>query len=99
MGASSDRKSRMIISHHSTAIRSNDYHRMMKIALDATPLTVPSGGVRRYTEELSRALAQSFPEDEFWLLSDQQFDLPVPAFAHLKAGHGPRTMIERRWWL
>jgi hypothetical protein len=26
---------------------------MVKIALDATPLTVASGGVRRYTEELN----------------------------------------------
>src|SRR5258708_19656891 len=72
---------------------------MMKIALDATPLTVPSGGVRRYTEELSRALAENFPEDEFWLLSDQQLDLPAPTFANLKIGHGPRNMLERRWWV
>jgi glycosyltransferase involved in cell wall biosynthesis len=89
----------MMIAHHSTAIRSNDYDRMMKIALDATPLTVPSGGVRRYTEELSRALADNFPEDEFWLLSDQQFDLPTTTLPNLKAGHGPRNMLERRWWL
>jgi glycosyltransferase involved in cell wall biosynthesis len=72
---------------------------MMKIALDATPLTVASGGVRRYTEELSRALAENFPEDEFWLLSDQRFDLPGPAFANLKAGGGPRNLLQRRWWL
>src|ERR1700687_1864436 len=72
---------------------------MMKIALDATPLTVPSGGVRRYTEELSRALAENFPEDEFWLLSDQQFDPPGPAFPNLKIGGGPRNLFERRWWL
>ncbi len=72
---------------------------MMKIALDATPLTVASGGVRRYTEELSRALAENFPEDEFWLLSDQPLDLPAPTFANLKIGHGPRNMLERRWWL
>lgn len=71
----------------------------MKIALDATPLTVPSGGVRRYTEELSRALAENFPEDEFWLLSDQRFDLPASVFANLKAGPGPRNLLERRWWL
>src|SRR5260370_40317196 len=69
---------------------------MMKIALDATPLTVASGGVRRYTEELSRALAENFPEDEFWLLSDQQLDLPAPTFSILKVGHGPRNMLERR---
>ncbi len=70
----------------------------MKIALDATPLSVPSGGVRRYTEELSRALAENFPADEFWLLSDQRFDAPANGFRNLKAGPGPRSRLERRWW-
>jgi glycosyltransferase involved in cell wall biosynthesis len=69
----------------------------MKIALDATPLTVPSGGVRRYTEELTRALCDSFPGDQFWLLSDQKIALPF-ARTNLNAGHGPRNMLERRWW-
>jgi glycosyltransferase involved in cell wall biosynthesis len=72
---------------------------MMKIALDATPLTVPSGGVRRYTAELSRTLAQNFPQDEFWLLSDQRFESPAPQLANLKIGRGPRNLLERRWWL
>jgi glycosyltransferase involved in cell wall biosynthesis len=72
---------------------------MMKIALDATPLTIPSGGVRRYTEELSRALAESFPEDEFWLFSDQRFEPALPEHANLKVGRGPRNLLERRWWL
>jgi glycosyltransferase involved in cell wall biosynthesis len=72
---------------------------MMKIALDATPLTVASGGVRRYTEELSRALAENFPEDEFWLLSDQPFSAPAPRPANLNTGRGPRNAVERRWWL
>jgi glycosyltransferase involved in cell wall biosynthesis len=71
----------------------------MKIALDATPLSIPSGGVQRYTEELSRALAENFPEDEFWLLSDQHFPPPAPALANLKSGRGPRNLMERRWWL
>jgi glycosyltransferase involved in cell wall biosynthesis len=69
----------------------------MKIALDATPLTVPSGGGRRYTEELTRALCDNFPDDRFWLLSDQKTELPY-ARANLNAGHGPRNMLERRWW-
>jgi glycosyltransferase involved in cell wall biosynthesis len=69
----------------------------MKIALDATPLTVPSGGVRRYTEELTRALCDSFPDDEFWLLSDQKTTLPF-ARPNLYSGRGPRNMLERRWW-
>jgi glycosyltransferase involved in cell wall biosynthesis len=75
------------------------YDRMMKIALDATPLTVPTGGVRRYTEELSCALAENFPEDEFWLLSDQPFNAPAPRPANLNTGRGPRNAVERRWWL
>jgi glycosyltransferase involved in cell wall biosynthesis len=72
---------------------------MMKIALDATPLTVPSGGTKRYTQELSLALASNFPEDDFWLLSDQHFDPPADAPLNLKTGHGPRNLLERRWWL
>jgi glycosyltransferase involved in cell wall biosynthesis len=75
------------------------YHRMMKIALDATPLTILTGGERRYAAELSRALAETFPEDEFWLLSDQPFDHPAPDVANLKTGQGPRNPLERRWWL
>jgi glycosyltransferase involved in cell wall biosynthesis len=70
---------------------------MMKIALDATPLTVPSGGVRRYTEELTRALCDSFPGDQFWMLSDQKLVLPFNR-ANLNTGQGPRNMLERRWW-
>jgi len=71
----------------------------MKIALDATPLTVPSGGAKRYTEELSLALAANFPEDEFWLLSDQPFERPANRPSNLKTGRGPRNLLERRWWL
>ncbi|HYL75864.1 MAG TPA: glycosyltransferase family 1 protein [Bryobacteraceae bacterium] len=71
----------------------------MKIALDATPLTIASGGIRRYTEELSRALAAAFPDDEFWLLSDGHFEPPAGAPPNLKVGRGPRNVLERRWWL
>jgi len=66
-------------------------------ALDATPLTVPTGGVMRYTLELARALAANYAEDEYWLLSDQPF--AIPAAANLHKGDGPRTAAERRWWL
>jgi glycosyltransferase involved in cell wall biosynthesis len=75
------------------------YHQMVKIALDATPLTIPSGGAKRYTEELSLALARTFPDDEFWLLSDQHFDPPRDMPLNLKTGRGPRNLLERRWWL
>jgi glycosyltransferase involved in cell wall biosynthesis len=52
-------------------------------ALDGTPLALTSGGLRRYTEELFRALQQSFPSDEFHLISDQ---------LQLVSG------LDRRWW-
>jgi glycosyltransferase involved in cell wall biosynthesis len=71
----------------------------MKIALDATPLSVPSGGVRRYTEQLSLALAENFPADEFWLLSDQRFETPSRTRPNLKTGRRPGNVLERRWWL
>jgi hypothetical protein len=41
----------------------------MRVAIDATPLTLSSGGLRRYTQELSVALAENFPQDEFILVS------------------------------
>jgi glycosyltransferase involved in cell wall biosynthesis len=68
-------------------------------ALDATPLTVPTGGVTRYTLELARALATEYPDDHYWLLSDQPFPLPGPIPVNLHKGGGPRTAAERRWWL
>ena len=71
----------------------------MRVALDATPLTLSSGGLSRYTCELSRALAQEFPDDEFFLLSDQPFASPACAVSNLKISGGPRHGIERRWWL
>jgi glycosyltransferase involved in cell wall biosynthesis len=67
--------------------------------LDATPLTVSTGGVARYTVELAFALARTFPEDRYWLLSDMPFEPPRDSPANLRAGSGPRTAAERRWWL
>lgn len=37
----------------------------MRAALDAAPLALSSGGLRRYAAELSHALAETFPDDEF----------------------------------
>jgi glycosyltransferase involved in cell wall biosynthesis len=71
----------------------------MRIALDATPLTVETGGVRRYTAELARALAETFPEDRIYLVSDGQFDNPAPELPNIVCGRGPRNVMERRWWL
>jgi glycosyltransferase involved in cell wall biosynthesis len=71
----------------------------MRVAFDATPLTLSSGGLRRYAEELSVALAQNFPQDEIFLVSDQPFDMPLAAPPNLRRGGGPRNPAERRWWL
>lgn len=69
----------------------------MRVALDATPLTLPSGGLRRYTAELSRALAEEFPGDQFLLASDCAFSMPR-ALPNLNAAPGPRNAFERKWW-
>lgn len=71
----------------------------MRVAIDATPLTLSSGGLARYTQELSLALAENFPEDEFLLVSDQAFEMPGGAPSNLQRGGGPRSPLERRWWL
>ncbi len=71
----------------------------MTIALDATPLTVATGGVARYTWELARALAEANPRDQYWLLSDQPFEMPAGHPENLRAGGGPANAAERRWWL
>lgn len=70
----------------------------MTIALDATPLAVPTGGVQRYTAELSRALARAYPDDRYWLVSDQNFPAPVDAPANLAVGAKPTSFAERKWW-
>jgi alpha-1,3-rhamnosyl/mannosyltransferase len=71
----------------------------MRVAIDATPLTLSSGGLQRYVEELSVALAENFPQDEFCLVSDQPFQMPPAAPLNLRRGNGPRNAAERRWWL
>jgi glycosyltransferase involved in cell wall biosynthesis len=61
----------------------------LRVAIDATPLSVPAGGVRRYTQELTAALRAEFPDDEFALISDQPFESSHAA---------PRGPLARRWW-
>ena len=70
----------------------------MRVALDGTPLTLSSGGLRRCTAELSLALAAEFPDDAFVLASDRTFPMPQPPLPNLAASPGPRNAIERRWW-
>jgi len=71
----------------------------VRIALDATPLTITSGGLPRYVSELSVALANEFPEDTYYLLSDQPFAMPERAPGNLLRGRPPHSSAERRWWL
>ena len=71
----------------------------MRIALDATPLTLSSGGLPRYVTELSTALAREFPEDTYYLLSDQPFAMPERTPVNLLRARAPHTAVERRWWL
>jgi hypothetical protein len=73
------------------------YTSAVTIALDATPLTVSTGGVGRYTLELARALATEYPDDQYWLLSDQPFHAPLGS-PNLHVGEGPRNPAERKWW-
>src|SRR3954451_17965846 len=71
----------------------------MRVAIEAASLALTSGGLARYTSELSLALGHEFPGDEFYLVSDQPFELPARAPANLRKVGGPRNVLERRWWL
>lgn len=69
----------------------------MRIAFDGGPLAVPAGGVRRYTEELARALAKQFPEDQILLLSAQ----PIPSLdgpPNLQPWVETSRWLRRKWW-
>ena len=70
----------------------------MNIGLDATPLSLSTGGIRRYTEELARALVEQDSEDHVVLLSDQSFhtDLRAPNLQIQK--DRPSGLVSRRWW-
>jgi glycosyltransferase involved in cell wall biosynthesis len=70
----------------------------MNVALDGTPLSVSTGGITRYAEELSRALAREFPEDEYWLVSDQPFPLNSGRPPNLRRGRRANSFLQRRWW-
>jgi glycosyltransferase involved in cell wall biosynthesis len=73
----------------------------LRVAIDATPLTVPTGGIRRYVVELTRALALQFPEDDYLLLSDQGgWRLPdeIAPLANVSAPLPPALGWRRKWW-
>lgn len=69
----------------------------VRVALDATPLSVPLAGIGRYTAELSRHLAEARPDAEVVLLSDQPFRAPQGP-PNLRADPRPARGLERRWW-
>jgi glycosyltransferase involved in cell wall biosynthesis len=71
----------------------------MRVAIEAASLSLSSGGLARYTSQLSLALARWHADDEFYLISDQPFSMPAGAPANLKRGAAPRNAVERRWWL
>ena len=71
----------------------------MRVLLEAAPLTLSSGGLARYTSELSLALARCFPDDQLILATDHPFDMPANPPANLQRGGAPRSPAERRWWL
>lgn len=70
----------------------------MRVALDATPLTVLKSGTGEYTSQLALHLARRHPEDEFLLLSN----FPFPAVAgtpNLRSLVCRTGWISGRWWL
>jgi glycosyltransferase involved in cell wall biosynthesis len=71
----------------------------MRVAIEAGTLSLSSGGLARYTTELSLALARCFPDDEFFLVSDRPFRMPASGPPNLRQAGGPRNAVERRWWL
>jgi alpha-1,3-rhamnosyl/mannosyltransferase len=72
----------------------------MRIALDGTPLSIATGGIARYTWELSRSLAEEFADDEYSLLSDQPFQVPaiLPANLRQQRPASGGSIFSRKWW-
>lgn len=72
----------------------------MKIALDATPLIDPAGGLARYVTELALALALENEDDEIHLLSDQtalHIDERLREAANIRL-NPPARWGRSKWW-
>lgn len=73
----------------------------MRVGLDGYPLSEPRTGVGHYTLELARALALSYPSDQFELVSPQPFagavveDNQLPNLSFVKA---KSSSIRGHWW-
>jgi glycosyltransferase involved in cell wall biosynthesis len=71
----------------------------MRIVLDGTPLSVSTGGIRRYTEQLAEALAVQNPEDQIYLVSDQSLARPpVTKLPNIHIEDSPPSGWGKRWW-
>ncbi len=70
----------------------------IKVALDATPLSVQKSGIGEYTYQLALHLARRYPEDEFLLLSNFPFP-PVPGATNLRSKVCSTGWVSGRWWL
>ncbi len=72
----------------------------MRIALDAAPLTLPAGGIRRYTVELALALADENPRDEIFLVSDRAVSLPerIQTRRNIFAIAPCSVLARAKWW-
>ncbi len=75
--------------------------RPLRVALDATPLSMRAGGIRRYVVELVAALAEQFPDDEYHLLTDQP-GLPRPEewsrLPNVVTEAPPSNHFTSKWW-
>ncbi len=72
----------------------------MRIVLDGGPLTVATGGIRRYVEQLALALAETHPEDEIHVVSDHPLeDAAALSRAGIHLDANVRRGVDRRWWL
>ncbi len=73
----------------------------MRIAIDATPLTCATGGIRRYVVELTRALALHSADDEIVLLTDQDgWEIPekLRGLANVQAPPARSHRLRAKWW-
>ena len=62
---------------------------------------MPTGGIRRYVVELTRALALQFPSDDYLLLSDQAgWRLPeeIGGLPNVSSPLAPATGWRQKWW-
>ena len=71
----------------------------MRIGIDGIPLATPKTGIGHYTFELSHALAQIAPEDEFEIIAPVPLEMSsttTPPNLHTILGRS--GALRRRWW-